>query len=194
MGCSLPGSSVYRGSLGKNTGVGCHALLREIFPTQGPNLDLPHCRWILYCLSYQGSPPGKSGHEYVIINAISICVSSTDLSTTWVSHGHITHSMFQSESCSLMPPVLCFSYCIVPSLTQLTTSEVSRSPLILLFLECSMCGPLPTPGDFTRCSVTKLCPTLCDPMDCSPTDFSVHEISQARILEWVPISFSWGSS
>ena len=39
-------------------------------------------------------------------------------------------------------------------------------------------------------SVTKLCLTLCDPMDCSPPGFSVHEILQARILEWVAISFS----
>ena len=35
---------------------------------------------------------------------------------------------------------------------------------------------------------------LCDPMDCSPPGFSVYEIFQARILEWVDISFSWGSS
>ena len=34
------------------------------------------------------------------------------------------------------------------------------------------------------------CPTLCDPMDCSPPGSSVHEISQARILEWVVVSFS----
>ena len=32
---------------------------------------------------------------------------------------------------------------------------------------------------------TQLCPTLCYPMDCSPPDPSVHEISQARILEWI---------
>ena len=38
------------------------------------------------------------------------------------------------------------------------------------------------------------CPTLCDPMDCSPPGSSVHGISQARILEWVVISFSKGSS
>ena len=38
------------------------------------------------------------------------------------------------------------------------------------------------------------CPTLCDPMDCSPPGSSVHEILQARILEWVVISFSRGSS
>ena len=43
-------------SPGKNTGVSHHALFQGIFPTQGPNPGLPHCRWILYHLSYQGSP------------------------------------------------------------------------------------------------------------------------------------------
>ena len=42
--------------------------------------------------------------------------------------------------------------------------------------------------------VTQSCPTICDPMDCSPPGSSVHEISQARILEWVVIFFSRGSS
>ena len=41
-----------------------------------------------------------------------------------------------------------------------------------------------------RCPV----PTLCNPMDCSPPGSSLHGISQARILEWVAISFSRGSS
>ena len=40
----------------------------------------------------------------------------------------------------------------------------------------------------------QLCPTLWDPMDCSPPGSSVHGISQARILEWVAISSSRGSS
>ena len=38
------------------------------------------------------------------------------------------------------------------------------------------------------------CPILCDPMDCSPPDSSVHEISQAKILKGVAVSFSGGSS
>ena len=54
--CSLPGSSVHGDSPGKNTGVGCHALLQGIFPTQGSNPCLLHCRQILYCLSHQESP------------------------------------------------------------------------------------------------------------------------------------------
>ena len=39
---------------GKDTGVGCHFLLQRILPTQGSNLDLLHCRQILYRLSHQG--------------------------------------------------------------------------------------------------------------------------------------------
>ena len=40
------------GSLHKNTGVGCYALLQEIFPTRGSNPGLSHCRQILYPLSH----------------------------------------------------------------------------------------------------------------------------------------------
>ena len=38
------------------------------------------------------------------------------------------------------------------------------------------------------CSVPQLYPTICNPMACSPPGFSVHWISQARILEWVAVS------
>ena len=44
---SLLGSSVHGDSPGKNTEMGCHALLQGIFPTQGSKLCLLHCRWIL---------------------------------------------------------------------------------------------------------------------------------------------------
>ena len=43
----------------KNTGVGCHFFLQEIFPTQGLNPGLPHCRQTLYHLSHQGSPTSQ---------------------------------------------------------------------------------------------------------------------------------------
>ena len=55
MDCGPPYSSVHGDSPGKNTGMGCHAFLQEIFPTQGPNPGLPHCRRILYHLSHQES-------------------------------------------------------------------------------------------------------------------------------------------
>ena len=50
-----------RDSPGQNTGVGSLFLLQGIFPTQGSNSGLPHCRQILYQLSHQGSPI----HSYV---------------------------------------------------------------------------------------------------------------------------------
>ena len=48
--------------------------------------------------------------------------------------------------------------------------------------------------DWWWCSVAKSCPTLCNRMVCSLPGSSVHRISQARILEWVAIFFSRGSS
>ena len=103
MDCSPLGSSVHGDSPGKNTGVGCYALLQGIFPTQGSNLCL------LHLLHRQAEP-------------------------TWKPKGH-------GES-----------------------------------------------------EVVQLCPTLCDPLDCSLSGSSVHGIFQARVLEWIAISFSRGSS
>ena len=63
--------------------------------------------------------------------------------------------------------------------------------------------PLPSPCECTNASylyalhahsITQSCPTLCNPMDCSPPGSSVHGIFQARILEWVAMAFSKGSS
>ena len=60
MDCSPPGSSVHGTSQATwSTGVGCHALLQEIFPTQGLNLGFLLCRQILYHLSQHGSPMNK---------------------------------------------------------------------------------------------------------------------------------------
>ena len=48
-----------------------------------------------------------------------------------------------------------------------------------------------TPNSYCYCClVAKLCLTLCNPMDYSPPNTSVHGVFQARILEWVAISFS----
>ena len=44
--------------------------------------------------------------------------------------------------------------------------------------------------NYTFCEVAQLCPSLCDPMDCSLPGSSIHGIFQARVLEWVAISFS----
>ena len=62
MDCSLPGSSVHGDSPGKKTGVGFHALLQGIFPIQGSNPGLLHCR-ILYHLSQPGALEWAVNHH-----------------------------------------------------------------------------------------------------------------------------------
>ena len=55
----------------KKAGVGSLSLLQGIFPTQELNQDLLHCRWILYQLSYQGSP-------WVTLDSALLSVSPSD--------------------------------------------------------------------------------------------------------------------
>ena len=78
--------------------------------------------------------------------------------------------------------LLCLEICSLPLL--LSLSSPSRT-LIMWTLVCSM---------LSWREVAQSFPTLCDPVDCSPPGSSVHGILQARILEWVAISFSRGSS
>ena len=59
-------------SLGQNTGAGSHSLLQGIFSTQGLNPVLPHCRWILYQLSHEGSPRILEWVAYLISSRSSI--------------------------------------------------------------------------------------------------------------------------
>ena len=68
---SSPGSSVHEDFPGKNTGVGCHALLQGIFPTQGSNPGLLHCRWILYPLSHHRHPRIPERVSYSIFSGSS---------------------------------------------------------------------------------------------------------------------------
>ena len=49
-------------------------------------------------------------------------------------------------------------------------------------------------NDQIKVLVTQLCPTLCNSKNCSPPGSSVHEIVQVRILEWIALPFSRGSS
>ena len=50
--------------------------------------------------------------------------------------------------------------------------------------------PFPSPVHESESEVAQVCPTLCNPMDCSPPGSSVHGIFQARVLEWGAIAFS----
>ena len=74
-----------------------------------------------------------------------------------------------------------FQSCSVQAITKTEEKHNHREKIIYIFF-------------VVVCLVIKLCLILCNPMDCSPPGFSVHEISQARFLESAAISFSRGSS
>ena len=60
---------------GQNTEVGSLSLLQGIFPTQESNQGLPHCRRILYQLSYQGSPEHVTFCQYSSMTGIQNCIA-----------------------------------------------------------------------------------------------------------------------
>ena len=122
-------------------------LFEGIFPTQGLNPGLPHCRWILYQLSHRGSPQMLEWVAYLFSSG-----SSQPRSWTGVS-------------------------CIAG---RFFTNWAIREVLI---------GPREKERE-----VAQSCSTLCNPMDCSLPGSSVRGILQARVLEWVAIPFSRGSS
>ena len=68
------------------------------------------------------------------------------------------------------------------------------TPFCLSFLACKIgCWRISCEYKKRKMLAAQSCPALCDPMDCSPPDSSVHVIFQARILEWVAAPFSRGS-
>ena len=69
-----------------------------------------------------------------------------------------------------------------------SSAELGQNPTFLAVRPSSLCYTI-----LHACSVTQSCPTLCDLMDYSQPGSSVHGIFQAKILEWVAISFSRGS-
>ena len=97
--CSLPGSSVHGDSPGKNTGVGCHALLQGIFQTQGSSLHF------LHLLHWQpGSlplvPPGET-------QAVSVqCILAVSLVITIIFFKHLRFRMHTQK---------CPTFCIIIS-------------------------------------------------------------------------------
>ena len=74
--------------------------------------------------------------------------------------------------------------------TRQTLWRTARRFLKVVEIKLPYDPAIPLMGTVVVVSVTQLCPTLCDPMDDKPPGSSVHGVLQARILEWVDISFS----
>ena len=83
MDCSPPGFSVHGDSPDKNTGMGCHALLQRIFPTQELNWGLLHCKWILL----PAELPRKPRHTHTYTHAEVSVRMLTKFSTVVISVG-----------------------------------------------------------------------------------------------------------
>ena len=110
MDWSLPGSYVHRDSPGKNTGVGSFSLVQGIFPTQGSNPGLPHCRQILYQPSHQGSPRILEWVAYPFSRGSSRPRNQTGISciggcffTSWVTRQ--ANSLFEKFGLSSTSPL-----------------------------------------------------------------------------------------
>ena len=85
-------------SPGENTAVGCHFLLQRIFPTQGSNPDLLHCRWVLYHLNRQGS---THTHTHTHTPESLCCTVETNI-TVQINHTSIKsskHCFLRNFSC-----------------------------------------------------------------------------------------------
>ena len=95
-------------SSGKNTRVGSHFLLQQIFPTQGSNTALPHCRGVLYQLNHRGSP-GKSllGRKEGVWMGTGAVVSVTEARPCG-GLGHLVGCFFRISSgkSSVLPAML----------------------------------------------------------------------------------------
>ena len=99
-------------SSGQNTGVGSLSLLQGIFPTQGLNPGLLHCRWILYQLSHKGSPRILEWVAYPFSSRSSQPRNQTGVSciagrffTSWALRKAILQMVIlSSEVCSSVTP------------------------------------------------------------------------------------------
>jgi len=109
MSDSLGPHGLYRSwnSPGQNTGMDSFSLLQGIFPSQGLNPGLLHCRWILYQLSHRGSPRILEWVDYPFYSR-----SSWSRTQTWVSY--ITGRFFTNWAMREAPSQL-YSYLFFPN-------------------------------------------------------------------------------
>ena len=132
-------------SPGKNTGVGSHSFLLEIFPTQGSNLGLLHCRQILYCLSHQGSPISQSFRyslQYSKGSPKAVRLPITSTQNMWgsfsfilflfLSFGHIIILTFLFDVCSEVLTITKLKPLIQPCLSciQLRNKVIAKVPSV----------------------------------------------------------------
>ena len=113
-------------------------------------------------------------------------VEESFFSRVWGSQGHLARTVV--SLLNLFTPLL-LGYDLLEM-----RSSIDSYFLNVIYSSCKSFFTFHTDISDCYCLGTKSCLTLCSSVDYSPPGLSVHGISQARILEWVAISFSRGSS
>ena len=133
-------------SPGQNTGVGSLSLFQGIFPTQGSNPGLPHCRWILYQLSHKGSTRilewvayPFSSRSYWPRNQTGVSCIAGGFFTNWATqeaHSFFLYYFYQWLSLNKMLVIRCvYVICVYPIMGLcLCTFFLSASFTLLLTL------------------------------------------------------------
>ena len=192
-------------SPGQNTGVGRPSLLQGISPTQESNPGLPHCRWILYCLSHHGSPTWNLCENSQVIRSTIQNRSQGYRCRIWYTwnakvliiwDGHIHTVLFKCiTNKDLTAHGTMFNVMWQSGWEGSLGKQgyvYGRVPSFFTFiLQCHQTIMTLLTGYVSVC-LRRI--QLCDPKDCSPSDSSVHGILQVRTLGWVAIPFSRGCS
>ena len=139
------------------------------------------------------SEPDSNPLSQFPVKAQCVCVPARSLSCVWLCSppGSSVHGFSKQEYWSGLP---------LPSPGDLPDSGIElASPMTSalaggFFYFIFFTTEPPGKPVKSESEVTQSCPTLCDPMNCSLPGSSVHGIFQARVLEWVAIAFSRGSS
>ena len=134
---------------------------------------------------------GSWGQHCDILSWLSLCCGGCPVDYR-ISSGIL--SLYPSNTTSTLPPSCDDRKCLqtLPSVPcgaklSLVENQCFRYSFPFIWAPWSSC-------ENVKMLVAQLCPTLCNPMDCSPPDSSVYGSLQARILEWVAMPSSRGSS
>ena len=129
-------------------------------------------------------------HLYRILGDMSFSNFSLNYIQSSGSQKRVKNKSFGITQSGLQIYVLSYSDCMVLGKVICSVKFYNHSNFVKLDNWIRGCKW----GLSTESEVAQSCPTLCNPMDCSLSGCSVHGIFQARVLEWIAISFSRGSS
>ena len=173
-------------SLGWNTGVGGLSLFQGIFPTQGSDQDLLHCRWILYQLSCQGSwYTNSEKSEREIKESITFTIATKRIKYLGINLSKETKELYMKNYKTLMKEIKDD----ISRWRDIPCSWVGGINIVKIAILANAICRFNVAAAAATAKSLQSSPTLCDRIDGSPPGSSVYGIFQPRILEWSAIAF-----